>query len=408
MRVLKKIILSLGNFTLITILLNKWKYKILFFKLKSDIQNLENDYQVIFFYPYYHMGGAELVHLNIVKSVKGYKCLMFFTMPSGDNQFIEEFNSLGKVIDVEKYIRTHEDFKTIKNLIIKKIESIKPMVIFGCHSPMFYVIISELKNKFRTIDLIHAFTDNNEFGYENQSLPFLKFLSKRIVITNHVKSLLKSLYEENGIDKKEAEKIQVIYNATHLTNCSEIKKDKEKITLVYAGRNSPEKRIHLIGQIASRLKQMNFNFEMVLIGSNLKEGINSGDRSSCTFLGALSQDEIAEWYQKAHAVLITSKREGFPMVFMEGMVFGCIPISTNVGGISELLKNEETGILIENSLDEDELIERFIREIIVLFESKEKYQKISSVCSEFAQQYFTMDRFIMEYRNLLLSDSEAA
>ena len=121
---------------------------------------------------------------------------------------------------------------------------------------------------------------------------------------------------------------------------------------------------------------MNFHFEMVLIGSNLEEGINKEDRSSCTFLGALSLDEIAEWYQKAHAVLITSKREGFPMVFMEGMVFGCVPISTNVGGIPELIKNDETGILIENNMYEDELIERFIREIIHLFESKGKYQKI--------------------------------
>ena len=406
LHVLKKILKKLGVYSIITDLYDLYNHKQKFFALKRQIKSLDINKRIFFFFPFYHTGGAELVHLNIIRSVCDQPTVTFFTLPSGDEDFKNDFFNKSECYDIQLFIRSPKEKKSLIKIISQKINAQENPVVFACHSSFFYEILPHLDEKVKRIDLIHAFTGADEPGHEKESLPFLKMLNKRVVITNYVKSQLQDLYKEKGIEKNESEKIQVIYNATHLNSFSENK--KEKITLLYVGRNSPEKRIHLIGQIASRLKQKNFNFEMLLIGSNLDEGIYLEDRPSCTFLGALSQDEITEWYQKAHAVLITSRREGFPMVFIEGMMFGCVPISTNVGGIPELIKNEETGILIENSLDEDELVERFTKEIIQLFESTEKYQKISSICSEFAQQYFTMDRFIMEYRNLLLSDSEAA
>jgi glycosyltransferase involved in cell wall biosynthesis len=393
---------------MITDVYDYYNHKRSFFELKRQIVSLETNKRIFFFFPFYHTGGAELVHLNIVCSVTDQPSVTFFTLPSGDEDFKNDFFNKSECYDIQLFIRSSKERKSLIKIISQKINSHVNPIVFACHCSFFYEILPFLEEKVKRIDLIHAFTGINEPGHEKESLPYLKMMNKRVVITNYVKSQLQDLYKEKGIDNNEVEKIQVIYNATNLTQTSEVEKDKGKITLLFVGRNSPEKRIHLIGQIASRMKEMNFHFEMVLIGSNLEEGINKEDRSSCTFLGALSLDEIAEWYQKAHAVLITSKREGFPMVFMEGMVFGCVPISTNVGGIPELIKNDETGILIENNMDEDELIERFIREIIHLFESKGKYQKISSSCSEFAQQHFTMERFNKEYRNLLLADGAAA
>jgi glycosyltransferase involved in cell wall biosynthesis len=408
MQSLKKILKLLGLYSMITDVYDFYNHKQRFFELKRQIVSLDTNKRVFFFFPFYHTGGAELVHLNIVRSVKDLPTLTFFTLPSGDEDLINDFHNASECFDIQLFIRNKKEKKNLIKIIAQKINTQENPVVFTCHCSFFYELLPYLEEKVRCIDLIHAFTGIDEPGHEKESLPYLKMINKRVVITNQVKSQLNELYKEKGIYKNEAEKIQVIYNATHLTNFYEIKKDKEKITLIYAGRNSPEKRIHVIGQIASLLKQMNLKFEMVIIGSNLEEGINLNDRSSCTFLGALSQDEIAEWYQKAHAVLITSKREGFPMVFMEGMVFGCIPISTNVGGIPELINNEETGILIENSLDENELVGNFTKEIVSLFENIEKYQKISSTCLEFAQHHFTMERFNKEYRNLLLADVAAA
>ena len=379
-------------------------FEIDFLKIEKKISRIENNNCVFFFLPFYHLGGAELVHLNIIKSISDKPTVTFFTMKSSDNHFKQEFYKNSYCIDINKFVRTHKDRIRISKYILKKMNQQEKLTIFGCHSYIFYFVLTNRNTDIRAIDLIHAFTDQNEIGHETESLPSLSKIDKRITITEHVREQLRQLYSMNEINDEENQKIEVIYNATSLKIQKNFERSFDKITLLYVGRNSPEKRIHLIGKIASRMKQMNLNFEMILIGSNLEEGINQEDRSSCTFLGALSQDEIAEWYQKAHVVLITSKREGFPMVFMEGMVFGCVPVSTNVGGIPELIKNEETGILIENSLDEDELIERFIREIIQLFEPKEKYKKISFNCSEFAKQHFTMERFNKEYRELILNE----
>ena len=58
--------------------------------------------------------------------------------------------------------------------------------------------------------------------------------------------------------------------------------------------------------------------------------------------------------------MITSFREGFPMVIPEAMAQGAIPISTNVGGINEHITNFENGVLIDNSVNEDEIINQFV------------------------------------------------
>jgi glycosyltransferase involved in cell wall biosynthesis len=405
---LKKILKKIGLYSIITNLYDKYIHKRRFFELRRQIKGLEINKRVFFFFPFYHTGGAELVHLNIIRSISDKPSVTFFTLPSGDDDLKNDFYNASECFDIQFYIRNKKEKKNLIKIISQKINAQVNPVVFACHCSFFYEILPYLEEKVKRFDLIHAFTGIDEPGHEKESLPYLKMINKRVVITNQVKTQLNELYKEKGIDKNESDKIQVIYNATHLSHFAEIKKDKEKITLLYVGRNSPEKRIHLIGKIASRLKKMNFHFEMVLIGSNLEKGIDLDDRSSCTFLGALSQEEISKWYNKACAVLITSRREGFPMVFMEGMMFGCVPISTNVGGIPELIKNEETGILIENSLDEGDLVEKFTIEIIKLFESHEKFQKISTNGFEYALNNFKLERFNEEYRNLLLEDGEAA
>ena len=48
------------------------------------------------------------------------------------------------------------------------------------------------------------------------------------------------------------------------------------------------------------------------------------------------------------------------MVIPEAMAQGAIPISTNVGGINEHITNFENGVLIDNSVNEDEIINQFV------------------------------------------------
>lgn len=49
----------------------------------------------------------------------------------------------------------------------------------------------------------------------------------------------------------------------------------------------------------------------------------------------------------ADVFVMSSKREGLPMVLMEAMACGLPVVSTNVGGISEIVKDHASGLLVE-------------------------------------------------------------
>lgn len=287
--------------------------------------------------------------------------------------------------------------------IANKINNQKKTTVFGCHSHFLYDLLPYLDENITKIDLLHAFTDYNEPGHEKDSLAFVNYFDKRIVITKYLKNQLEKYYEENSISAKLKGKIQVIYNATHFVSTGKAKKKNDKFTILYIGRNSPEKRVHLIGKIATKLQSSNLNTEVVLIGAHLEDAVLPEDKTNCKFIGSLNQDEIEAWYKKSKVALITSKREGFPLVFMESMIFGCVPISTNVGGIPELINNQVNGILIDNDKNEEEIINEFCSQIVSIVKNAEKYDSISENAFQFANQNFGMQRFTNEYQNLLLN-----
>jgi glycosyltransferase involved in cell wall biosynthesis len=403
LKTIKKILNSLGLYKHITRLYDVLNFEYQFILLKRNLDNLSNENRVFFFFPFYHTGGAEIVHLNIVKSVSNYSTVTIFSLPSGDEDLKKEFFKVSNCFDIQLFIRSKKKRKILVQTISKKINNQKKTTVFGCYSHFLYDLLPYLDQKITKIDLLHAFTGYHEPGHEKDSIPFVNYFDKRIVITKYLKNQLEIFYDINNISSTFKEKIQVIYNATHfVANEKEIKRN-EKFTLLYIGRNSPEKRVHLIAKIATRLQYLNLNTEVVLIGANLEDAVLPEDKTNCIFIGSLNQDEIEVWYKKANVTLITSKREGFPMVFMESMIFGCVPISTRVGGIPELITNAVNGILIDDDKDEEEIIDEFCIQIESLVKNTKMYHAISENAFQFANANFGMQRFRKEYQNLILN-----
>ncbi len=75
------------------------------------------------------------------------------------------------------------------------------------------------------------------------------------------------------------------------------------------------------------------------------------------FTGAVPYKKVAELLFSAEALVLFSRYENLPCVILEAFCCGIPVISTKVGGIAEVINNEN-GILITNE-KEDELIEAF-------------------------------------------------
>ena len=68
--------------------------------------------------------------------------------------------------------------------------------------------------------------------------------------------------------------------------------------------------------------------------------------SDCfNFMGWQTHDKLASLYAEASAFVMPSLMEAFGVVFLEAMAAGVPVIGSNVGGITELIRDEENGLL---------------------------------------------------------------
>jgi len=67
---------------------------------------------------------------------------------------------------------------------------------------------------------------------------------------------------------------------------------------------------------------------------------------SVKFAGFVNHTEIPNLYQNVDALVLPSLYEGLPVVLLEAMASGLPVITTNVGGIPDVVKNMENGIVV--------------------------------------------------------------
>ncbi len=102
--------------------------------------------------------------------------------------------------------------------------------------------------------------------------------------------------------------------------------------ILHALAKLPDEKLIIIGSgtLEARLK-------------SLAQQLNLTDR--VTFLPNIPHDELADFYRKAKCTILMSSMEGMPNVILESLACGTPVIATNVGGISEVV-TEDNGILI--------------------------------------------------------------
>ena len=114
-----------------------------------------------------------------------------------------------------------------------------------------------------------------------------------------------------------------------------------KFNIVAVGRLDKIKGFDLLIRAASELK---FDFELKIYGQggerqnlqNLIDSLNLRDHVRlCGFC-----DDVAAALSASHLHVISSRKEGFPVILIEGIFYSPVLISTRVGGISEILSEE--------------------------------------------------------------------
>lgn len=369
--------------------------------LKKTVAQSPNKQGLFFFFPYTHIGGAEKVHALITETVKDKMPWIFFTGFSDNKKFLPLFQDNGQVFDIVSGIR-HPFFKNrSKQLILQAIEACKEPVVFGCNNLFFYELIPDLSSKVKVIELMHDFRyDGEEQVFKPYLLHFLR-CNQRIFISERAIDQTKKFYRANSVEPLYVDRLKYIPNYVDVPKVYEQKSSTERLTIIYVGRGTEEKRAFLAVELAAYCFAKDLPVQFIIVG-DIPPSPELKNNTSIQFTGELTDTErLKALYKKADILLITSVREGFPMAIMEGMAQGVIPISTPVGDIPKHIQPGKTGYLT-SSIDPHRVIDEMEMLIQLLIEQKENRAQLSKNAFEYAKDHFSKEKFTESYRKLLI------
>lgn len=364
--------------------------------LLARILARRNDGGIFLFFPFYHVGGAERVHADILRVISDMKPWIIVTNCSVNRALREEFSRHGKLLDVSWAAARAIPQAVLTGYLARCINGCSNPVLFGSNSSYYYQLLPRLDAKVRCVDLIHAFGG----GLETVSLPHVGRLDRRVVISPRTREDLVELYRVHGVPVALAERIDVVENKVTVPASLVREARGDELRVLYVGRGSQEKRAHLVGRIARRCHERGVPARFTLVGE-LSLAFPEGDRAGLRFLGELhDRTAIERIYRQSDLLLVTSSREGFPMVIMEAMAHAVVPLATDVGGISRHLIGGENGHLVADSADEEEVVDRFFYLIARLHDDRAELERLSGNAYRYAESHFQGQSFDRYYRNL--------
>jgi len=103
------------------------------------------------------------------------------------------------------------------------------------------------------------------------------------------------------------------------------------------------------------------------------------------FVGAVNQDEIRTYYQRADIFALASFAEGIPVVLMEAMAMEIPCVATRITGIPELIEDGVSGLLVSPSD-----VEGMAAAMLRLMESAELRESLGKAGRQRVQQDYEL------------------
>jgi glycosyltransferase involved in cell wall biosynthesis/ubiquinone/menaquinone biosynthesis C-methylase UbiE len=321
--------------------------------------------KMMLIWPFIAVGGAEGIVLNIVENEIINNefdfirvCLYEQSKQLGDLSESFERSSLAFY-----KAKNFQDPNTILDRInyLIKFHEIKVLFIPSGTS-FFYNSLKRIRSKFPNLRIVNQVYDHNEGWIQSYSMLNVSLIDCHIAPN----LLIKNKYIEYGVSD---DKSPLVYHGINLddfnyaeyshVNIEDLKKmfniPLGKVIVTFAARMHCQKRPLDFLEIAKRFSSDD-RFHFLIVGdgdlsNEVEKKIQFYNLSNITKLGF--QRPIQNIYLCTDILVITSQYEGLPLVLLEGLSMGIPAISTSVGAISEVIDNENTGILIKKVGDVD-------------------------------------------------------
>lgn len=234
-------------------------------------------------------------------------------------------------------------------------------------------------------------------GFDSVRVAFRKFLPVERILQHRTSAVVGvSNYDRhNMLSEGITKRVSTIYNGIKRPDTSTIAEVEhfnryDKVVLTIA-RTDPPKQPWLFIDIARLLPEYGF----VWIGNQHDMSELGRLPENCHFIGNIVN--AGAYCSKADLFMLPSNYEGLPMVIIEAMSFGKPVVASNVGGISEIVRNDTNGYVVENTP------EAFAARIKEILEDKRRYDSFSKASLEIFNAKLTVDKMVNGYLSIYQS-----
>lgn len=335
-------------------------------------------------------GGTSSASYNLIQCLKKYTSINITTF-----SFVKNLDKYEDMYDKENGIRIIRYPYKLRytgiignypeRLIFKKfLRSVNPDIVHAQGTDL-YATLATTSNK-PNVFTIHG-VRLKEIELERENVGFLRYwVRKRLVLNNYrrAKNIVAiNQYTKNHVAHLHNAKVWVIRNPIdeeYFEIYKEEKPEPGKILLV--GGLRQRKDILTALEIVIKLMKENIKIHLDIVGRAeqdyekiVRSYIHShklGD--SVTIHGLVSDKKLKELYRTADIFLLTSLEESSPISIVQAMAAGKPVVATNVGGISEIVRNNKNANL--HKVKDVIGMANSVKELITNRNKRETYSKI--------------------------------
>jgi glycosyltransferase involved in cell wall biosynthesis len=287
---------------------------------------------------------------------------------------------------------------------------IKIIHIHGASQGSFYrkfIIFAIGKLIFRKKIIYHIHGGGFQKFYENTN-SLSKLLIKTLLSQCDIVICLSQAWFEYFNQNFKIRAIKILPNIIDYPTIIKDIPKTDNITFLFLGLICDEKGIFDILKVIIKNKEHYKEKIKLLIGGNgetnrlkgLIEKHQIGD--IVEFLGWISQEKKVDVLNKTDIYILPSYREGLPISILEAMSYGKAIISTNVGGIPEIVINIKNGLIIEPGN-----MEQLEQSLWFFLEHPELIKEYGALSEHMAQNYLphaVVKKLSGIYETLLLNE----
>lgn len=169
--------------------------------------------------------------------------------------------------------------------------------------------------------------------------------------------------------------------------------DNDPPIILCVARHVLVKNLSLLLRAFALLKERKTLFRGVLVGDGPCRPVleqlckELGLENETRFIGPATQAEVLGWLQRARAVALTSQNEGMPVSLMEAAACAVPVAATAVGGVPELVQDQQTGFLVPP--DDAEALATALQ---CLIENKPLAVRMGNAGREWITRSFSLER----------------